>query len=322
LKNLIIRTLTGLAVVGVVLGSILYNEYTFAFLFALILILGLHEFYQLFKNSLVTPHRLAGYVLGLAVFGVLLAIAASILEPVWLLAVPVLLLVVFGAELSRAKEYPAGNIAITVFGALYLALPLGLAGFLVFPEEIGITEYTPHILVALLSFIWIYDSGAYLFGVNFGRHRLFERISPKNIVGGCSGRSCVYNGCFAWRMVFHSRNSLEALVGYQYTGSYICHVRRFERVDAEKGFRSKRQRKYSSGTWWNIRPLRLVAFCYTGGGFLPKNRIKLVYLCIIRIFREYCLPETRLRINLAAYEENFWLNWISARAFVLPTFFY
>ncbi len=187
MKNLIIRTLTGLAVVGVVLGSILYNEYTFAFLFALILILGLHEFYQLFKNSLVTPHRLAGYVLGLAVFWVLLAIAASILEPVWLLAVPVLLLVVFGAELSRAKEYPAGNIAITVFGALYLALPLGLAGFLVFPEEIGITEYTPHILVALLSFIWIYDSGAYLFGVSFGRHRLFERISPKKSWEGALG---------------------------------------------------------------------------------------------------------------------------------------
>ena len=38
-----------------------------------------------------------------------------------------------------------------------------------------------------MTIIWIYDSAAYLFGVSFGRHRLFERISPKKSWEGAIG---------------------------------------------------------------------------------------------------------------------------------------
>jgi phosphatidate cytidylyltransferase len=39
--------------------------------------------------------------------------------------------------------------------------------------------YSPFIILGYFCIIWIYDTMAYLFGVSFGKHRLFERISPK-----------------------------------------------------------------------------------------------------------------------------------------------
>lgn len=37
----------------------------------------------------------------------------------------------------------------------------------------------PVILVGYFSFTWIYDTAAYLYGRQFGKHKFFERISPK-----------------------------------------------------------------------------------------------------------------------------------------------
>ena len=64
---------------------------------------------------------------------------------------------------------------------------MSLINFLVFPEILGGNNYTPKLLIALFSLIWIYDSGAYLVGVSIGKHRLFERISPKKSWEGAIG---------------------------------------------------------------------------------------------------------------------------------------
>ena len=53
---------------------------------------------------------------------------------------------------------------------------LSILNFIVFQgnqENIG---YDFSILISLFIFLWVNDSGAYLIGVRFGRHRLFERI--------------------------------------------------------------------------------------------------------------------------------------------------
>ena len=35
------------------------------------------------------------------------------------------------------------------------------------------------LLLSIFIFLWLNDSGAYLVGSTIGKHRLFERISPK-----------------------------------------------------------------------------------------------------------------------------------------------
>ena len=51
--------------------------------------------------------------------------------------------------------------------------------------EIQITA--PRILLAVFIFIWINDTGAFLVGCTLGKHRLFERISPKKSWEGFFG---------------------------------------------------------------------------------------------------------------------------------------
>jgi phosphatidate cytidylyltransferase len=47
--------------------------------------------------------------------------------------------------------------------------------------------HNPFLVLGLFVVIWIYDTGAYLVGTLFGKHKLFERISPKKTWEGAIG---------------------------------------------------------------------------------------------------------------------------------------
>jgi len=187
LKKLITRTLTGVVLVVVMLTSILMSEYSYAILFLLILTGGLFEFSALFKNSETRPNRWLSVPIALVIFVMSFLISKKITDSQILLIVFPLFLLIMAAELYRKQATPLENIAVTILGILYLSIPLSLINFLVFPELSEINSYTPKLLVALFILIWTYDSGAYLVGVSIGRHRLFERISPKKSWEGAIG---------------------------------------------------------------------------------------------------------------------------------------
>ncbi len=66
-------------------------------------------------------------------------------------------------------------------GQLYIAMLLSLLNFIYF-------EYGDiHLLLASLIFIWVNDTGAFCIGSLTGKHRLFERISPKKTWEGFFG---------------------------------------------------------------------------------------------------------------------------------------
>jgi len=48
-------------------------------------------------------------------------------------------------------------------------------------------QYSFHYPLAFLMMLWSSDTGAYIFGVKFGKHRLFERHSPKKSWEGFIG---------------------------------------------------------------------------------------------------------------------------------------
>ncbi len=48
-------------------------------------------------------------------------------------------------------------------------------------------SYQPEILVGFFFLLWTNDSFAYVFGKSFGKHKLFERISPKKTIEGFLG---------------------------------------------------------------------------------------------------------------------------------------
>lgn len=72
-------------------------------------------------------------------------------------------------------------------GHLYIAVPLGLLSHIAYQQsEVGVV-YCPILMLAFFAFIWINDTGAFVVGVTFGKHRLFERISPKKSWEGFFG---------------------------------------------------------------------------------------------------------------------------------------
>ncbi|MFV0378283.1 MAG: phosphatidate cytidylyltransferase [Mangrovibacterium sp.] len=185
MKNLLVRSLTGIVFVAVIIAGLFFGQYTFALLFLLILIGALHEFFSITGATGFNPHRGLAYLTGALMFGLSFLIASERISPLWFFAIFPFILLTFVSELFANKPTPLQNVAITMAGLIYAAVPLSLSNYLVFSKFDGM--YSPKLFLALLILIWVYDSGAYLFGVSFGRHRLFERVSPKKSWEGAIG---------------------------------------------------------------------------------------------------------------------------------------
>ena len=183
MNNFVLRTLTGIVFVGLIVSSIVFNPLFFAGLFFCVTLLGLHEFYKLLKNGGKEPQLCLGIVSGGLLFGFLAAIANNQLDSKYLMTLLPLGVIIFIAELYRKKANPFENIALTLLGIFYIALPFGLLNFL----YIDVKGQTFILLLGYFAILWLNDTFAYLFGMTFGKHRLFERISPKKSWEGSIG---------------------------------------------------------------------------------------------------------------------------------------
>lgn len=95
---------------------------------------------------------------------------------------------IFIHELFILRENSLQSIAHTLFFLIYPLLPFLLTIYLssgIFYGNLG--NYSPEILVFTMVQIWIFDSMAYVFGVSFGKHRLYEKVSPKKSWEGFFG---------------------------------------------------------------------------------------------------------------------------------------
>ena len=183
MNNFVLRTLTGIIFVSVIVSAIVFYPLVFAGLFFCVTLMGLHEFYKLLQGGGKTPQPYLGLVSGGLLFAGLAAVANDWMNSKYLLALLPLMVLVFIVELYRNKPSPFENIALTLLGILYIALPLGLLNFLFIPG----LNHAYILLLGYFAILWINDTFAYLFGRKFGKHRLFERISPKKSWEGSIG---------------------------------------------------------------------------------------------------------------------------------------
>lgn len=185
LKNFFIRLLSGAVFVSLVLGTLLFCPIAFIVLFAVFVAIGLHEFHRATNQSenlsvSAWSAMLAGVLLFLAFFQQQAAVAGPSLFAIYALWLMACLL----AELFRKKEKPLHNLAYMALGQLYVALPLAMLSLLLFTKD-GAWQ-SAWVLLMLVT-IWINDSFAYIFGILLGKHRMFERISPKKSWEGFAG---------------------------------------------------------------------------------------------------------------------------------------
>ena len=124
MNNLIVRAITGALFVTVILGSIFWNEVASFAVLSGFMILGIIEFYKLFNNSdhIDVDWRI-GLCMSIVIFGLLSVVNFGHLPSIVLWSIVPITLVFILAELWRKKKNPILNIAVLLFGMIYLVTP-------------------------------------------------------------------------------------------------------------------------------------------------------------------------------------------------------
>ena len=189
-SNLIQRTITGILFVVALVGAILWSPISFGTLFAVIAALSVREFGHLMNQSgQVEINRNIASLAGAYLFLALMAFCTQVTDARVFLPYLLLLLYLMITELYLKKKNPLGNWAFTMLSQLYVALPFALLNVLAFHNDPAASSvsYNPMLPLSVFVFIWLSDTGAYCVGSLIGKHRLFERISPKKSWEGSVG---------------------------------------------------------------------------------------------------------------------------------------
>jgi phosphatidate cytidylyltransferase len=162
------RIVVGLIALPAVLIPIWLGGVWFALFMALIATGGVLEFYRLMQIGGYQPNRRLG-------LGWLLLILLAHWQPQYL---PYSLVVMAGMivtllDAMHQKKAPMSTWMATGMGALYIGTMLGQALAL---RQVPNGMWWVYLALALT---WMNDTAAYAVGVNFGRHKLWPRLSPK-----------------------------------------------------------------------------------------------------------------------------------------------
>ncbi|MDR0970369.1 MAG: phosphatidate cytidylyltransferase [Lentimicrobiaceae bacterium] len=208
MKEFLKRTLFGFIFLVLVVSTILYSSLAFCILMGVVVCIGCYEMSQLASASKSNKC----YTFWICFFGllsyILIAIGATIsgaIKSFFFIPLVFMLPFLFAlydkknsiAELTAAFWIPMfsvvipSGIMICIHNTNFLHLASGAT---IFSHEangfsIGSCNFPlgTELLLFILALVWINDIFAYLVGVTIGRHRLFERISPKKSWEGSIG---------------------------------------------------------------------------------------------------------------------------------------
>ncbi len=110
------------------------------------------------------------------------ASAPALLDRFFVLWIMLFALLLLG--LFKFPRRPFLLFGTALSGAFYTSLPLIVFGLAVMPSSKG---YQPLLALGLLSLSWLNDTGAYLTGSRWGRHKLAPAISPGKTWEGIAG---------------------------------------------------------------------------------------------------------------------------------------
>ncbi len=146
------------------------------------------------RNTGVKPQMVPGILTGITAYLISTLIASGAIPINSFLFLIPMLLIMMVLELYRKQDKPFDSLAHTFFSLFYTAIPFSMFPFAAFSRT-GLNSILPHnnivfspgIIIGFFLLIWANDTGAYLTGMSFGRHKLMERISPKKTWEGLLG---------------------------------------------------------------------------------------------------------------------------------------
>ncbi|BFM44562.1 phosphatidate cytidylyltransferase [Flavobacterium sp. CFS9] len=193
------RTISGAVYIALLLTSILFSTESFIILFGIFLIIATYEFcnlvginkifsilfVSLFYSTvaLISFYKTEteNYISKTIKENIIITVDTEKLFSALLLITLIVSVkcIVFLFDdtqiISKASKY--------VYLLGYVTLPF----LFITKISFGIKDYNPKIIIGLFVLIWTNDTFAYLVGKSMGKHKLFERISPKKTIEGFLG---------------------------------------------------------------------------------------------------------------------------------------
>ena len=186
MKTILTRTVSGLIFIILIIGSIFMGPFTFGIVFLIFLVLGMLELLNMVKIAGYKLPVVTLLVMAVLIYDIVLLYLWNYIPAIWVAAAAPLLFLVFIFELYRKSETPIQNIGLGFLAIIYVTIPFALMNFFFYPR-MDTSIPVKGVLLGFFLIIWVNDTFAYLTGMAIGKHKLFERISPKKTIEGSLG---------------------------------------------------------------------------------------------------------------------------------------
>ncbi|MDL5049203.1 phosphatidate cytidylyltransferase [Oscillatoria amoena NRMC-F 0135] len=175
-NNLTQRLITAVIGAAAIIAGVAYGEWTYFAVFLIICFFSLLEFYKLAGLDGLIPLKTLGTLSGVVIYALSFFVERGDISPRYYLLLFPLISLAYMIKLYKKTELkPFTNIAYTFLGIFYIAVPFALLNHAAFDDG----YYNYEIILGAFLILWASDTGAYFAGTRFGKHKLFERISPK-----------------------------------------------------------------------------------------------------------------------------------------------
>ncbi|HSZ26437.1 MAG TPA: phosphatidate cytidylyltransferase [Cytophagaceae bacterium] len=175
MSNLQQRLIVGIAGAAGIITGICLNQWSYFALFFIICFFSLREFHNLINSVGIQTNKVFGIFLGLLLFTITFLVTIGYLSSSVYLIFFALVFVLFLIELFQIHDKPFERTAFSFLAIVYTALPYALLNYAVLKSG----QYNFQILLGILLLLWANDTGGYFGGRFLGKHKLYERISPK-----------------------------------------------------------------------------------------------------------------------------------------------
>lgn len=218
MKNFITRAITGIIFVAVMAYSF-FDPLTMTLLFAIITGLTVWEFTGLVNNrEKVQVNRFICTAAAVFFFFAVTGFCSEMTPSSVFIPYLITLIYLFVSGLFTKNEDPVNDWAYSMMSQMYIALPLSCISILAFRGVTGVgVAYNALLPLSIFIFLWMNDTGAYLSGSLFGKHKLFPRVSPGKSWEGSIGGAIVVL-LVADLIAWGDQNLLLQTLGVQETG--------------------------------------------------------------------------------------------------------
>ncbi|HEX8577287.1 MAG TPA: phosphatidate cytidylyltransferase [Flavobacterium sp.] len=177
------RSISGIVYIILLIGSILYSTESFFLLFGLFLLIAVYEYCTLVNLNTIFALFLAVAIFSGFAYLILFKIKFDVFKFDLLLCALTILVSIRCIYFLFSLNNNISLLSKYIYLLGYIILPFIILTKIPF----GIKGYNPKIILSIFILIWTNDTFAYIVGKSIGKHKLFERISPKKTVEGFIG---------------------------------------------------------------------------------------------------------------------------------------